>query len=134
MRDDGHQRRGHVVRGDRADARGHQRAQPAVRGGGQALGAARGLPERGAVAQQQRRARDHQRIGLVSATGADARSHLFYNRVKGELENALLALTSPMRRAPAATAARATARLASKSTARNAARLPATPMVVPSAR
>ncbi|MBD7987717.1 NAD(P)H-binding protein [Luteimonas sp. Sa2BVA3] len=32
------------------------------------------------------------RIGLVSATGADARSHLFYNRVKGELENALLAL------------------------------------------
>ncbi|MBJ6985649.1 NAD(P)H-binding protein [Luteimonas sp. MC1750] len=32
------------------------------------------------------------RIGLVSATGADARSHLFYSRVKGELENALLAL------------------------------------------
>jgi uncharacterized protein YbjT (DUF2867 family) len=29
---------------------------------------------------------------LVSALGADARSRVFYNRVKGELENAVLAL------------------------------------------
>jgi uncharacterized protein YbjT (DUF2867 family) len=29
------------------------------------------------------------RIGLVSAMGADARSKIFYNRVKGELEDAL---------------------------------------------
>ena len=32
------------------------------------------------------------RAGLVSAMGADARSSVFYNRVKGELEDALLAL------------------------------------------
>lgn len=32
------------------------------------------------------------RIGLVSAMGADAGSRLFYNRVKGELEDALSAL------------------------------------------
>lgn len=30
-----------------------------------------------------------QRLGLVSALGADARSRVFYNRVKGELEDAL---------------------------------------------
>lgn len=29
------------------------------------------------------------RLGLVSAMGADARSRIFYNRVKGELEDAL---------------------------------------------
>lgn len=29
------------------------------------------------------------KVGLVSAMGADARSRIFYNRVKGELENAL---------------------------------------------
>jgi uncharacterized protein YbjT (DUF2867 family) len=32
------------------------------------------------------------RIGLVSAMGADSRSHIFYNHVKGELEEALQAL------------------------------------------
>lgn len=32
------------------------------------------------------------RIGLVSAMGADARSRIFYSRVKGELEDALAAL------------------------------------------
>jgi len=32
------------------------------------------------------------RIGLVSAAGADARSSVFYNRVKGELEEALKAM------------------------------------------
>jgi uncharacterized protein YbjT (DUF2867 family) len=32
------------------------------------------------------------RCGLVSAMGADAHSHLFYSRVKGELEDALAAL------------------------------------------
>ena len=32
------------------------------------------------------------RVGLVSAMGADARSRIFYNRVKGELEEALTAL------------------------------------------
>lgn len=32
------------------------------------------------------------RIGLVSATGADARSRVFYSRTKGELEQALAAL------------------------------------------
>jgi uncharacterized protein YbjT (DUF2867 family) len=32
------------------------------------------------------------RLGLVSAMGADARSKIFYNRVKGELEDALAAL------------------------------------------
>lgn len=32
------------------------------------------------------------RIGLVSAMGANARSSIFYNRVKGELEDALAAL------------------------------------------
>ena len=32
------------------------------------------------------------RIGLVSAIGADANSRIFYNRIKGELENALAAL------------------------------------------
>lgn len=33
------------------------------------------------------------RAGLVSAMGADAKSRLFYNRVKGELEDALARLT-----------------------------------------
>lgn len=33
-----------------------------------------------------------QRLGLVSAMGADARSSVFYNRVKGELEDALAGL------------------------------------------
>ncbi len=33
-----------------------------------------------------------QRIGLVSAVGADAQSAVFYNRVKGELEDALKAM------------------------------------------
>lgn len=32
------------------------------------------------------------RVGLVSAMGADARSSIFYNRVKGELEDALACL------------------------------------------
>lgn len=32
------------------------------------------------------------RVGLVSAMGADARSSIFYNRVKGELEDALARL------------------------------------------
>ncbi|CAL74602.1 Conserved hypothetical protein; putative nucleoside-diphosphate-sugar epimerase [Bradyrhizobium sp. ORS 278] len=32
------------------------------------------------------------RVGLVSAMGADARSRIFYSRVKGELEDALSAL------------------------------------------
>lgn len=32
------------------------------------------------------------RVGLVSAAGADSRSSMFYNRVKGELEDALKAL------------------------------------------
>ena len=32
------------------------------------------------------------RLGLVSAMGADARSRIFYNRVKGELEDALAGL------------------------------------------
>jgi len=32
------------------------------------------------------------RLGLVSAMGADARSRVFYSRVKGELEEALLSL------------------------------------------
>ena len=32
------------------------------------------------------------RLGLVSAMGADARSRIFYNRVKGELEDALTEL------------------------------------------
>lgn len=32
------------------------------------------------------------RVGLVSAAGADARSSMFYNRVKGELEDALRAM------------------------------------------
>jgi uncharacterized protein YbjT (DUF2867 family) len=32
------------------------------------------------------------RLGLVSAMGADARSSIFYSRVKGELENALASL------------------------------------------
>lgn len=32
------------------------------------------------------------RVGLVSALGADARSRVFYSRVKGELEDALAAL------------------------------------------
>lgn len=34
------------------------------------------------------------RIGLVSAIGADAKSSVFYNRVKGELEAAVLALAA----------------------------------------
>ena len=33
------------------------------------------------------------RVGLVSAAGADARSSMFYNRIKGELEDALKALS-----------------------------------------
>ncbi|WP_223871813.1 hypothetical protein [Candidatus Dactylopiibacterium carminicum] len=33
------------------------------------------------------------RVGLVSAAGADAKSSMFYNRVKGELEDALKAMT-----------------------------------------
>ncbi|MBD9504975.1 NAD(P)H-binding protein [Pseudomonas sp. BGr12] len=32
------------------------------------------------------------RVGLVSAAGADARSSVFYNRIKGELEDALKAM------------------------------------------
>jgi uncharacterized protein YbjT (DUF2867 family) len=32
------------------------------------------------------------RVGLVSAMGADAKSQVFYNRVKGELESALAAM------------------------------------------
>ena len=32
------------------------------------------------------------RVGLVSAAGADSRSSMFYNRVKGELEDALKAM------------------------------------------
>lgn len=38
------------------------------------------------------RAAGAQRVGVVSAMGADARSALFYNRVKGELEEALATL------------------------------------------
>ncbi len=38
------------------------------------------------------RAAGAKRLGLVSAMGADARSRIFYNRVKGELEEALAAL------------------------------------------
>src|SRR5690606_17391283 len=38
------------------------------------------------------RAAGARRLGLVSAMGADARSSIFYNRVKGELEDALTAL------------------------------------------
>jgi uncharacterized protein YbjT (DUF2867 family) len=38
------------------------------------------------------RAAGAQRAGVVSAMGADARSALFYNRVKGELEEALAGL------------------------------------------
>jgi uncharacterized protein YbjT (DUF2867 family) len=38
------------------------------------------------------RAGGAQRIGLVSAMGADARSSIFYSRVKGELEDALASL------------------------------------------
>lgn len=34
------------------------------------------------------------KIGLVSAIGADAQSKVFYNRVKGELEDALTALST----------------------------------------
>lgn len=37
------------------------------------------------------------RFGLVSAMGANARSRIFYNRVKGELEDALIALPSDAR-------------------------------------
>jgi uncharacterized protein YbjT (DUF2867 family) len=44
-----------------------------------------------AVAQAARAA-GARRIGVVSALGADARSRIFYNRVKGELEEALAAL------------------------------------------
>lgn len=36
-----------------------------------------------------------QAFGVVSAVGADARSRVFYNRVKGELEDALRALGLP---------------------------------------
>jgi uncharacterized protein YbjT (DUF2867 family) len=38
------------------------------------------------------RAAGARRLGLVSAMGADTRSRIFYNRVKGELEGALTAL------------------------------------------
>ncbi|MDB5859210.1 MAG: Semialdehyde dehydrogenase - binding protein [Ramlibacter sp.] len=38
------------------------------------------------------RAAGAKRLGLVSAMGADARSRIFYNRVKGELEEAVGAL------------------------------------------
>lgn len=38
------------------------------------------------------RAAGARRLGLVSAMGADARSSIFYNRVKGELEQALQGL------------------------------------------
>lgn len=38
------------------------------------------------------RAAGAKRLGLVSAMGADARSSVFYNRVKGELEDALAGL------------------------------------------
>lgn len=38
------------------------------------------------------RAAGAKRLGLVSAMGADARSSIFYNRVKGELEDALAQL------------------------------------------
>lgn len=38
------------------------------------------------------RAAGAKRLGLVSAMGADARSPMFYNRVKGELEDALAQL------------------------------------------
>lgn len=38
------------------------------------------------------RAAGARRLGLVSAMGADARSRIFYNRVKGELEDALTPL------------------------------------------
>ena len=38
------------------------------------------------------RAAGARRLGLVSAMGADAASRIFYNRVKGELENAVDAL------------------------------------------
>jgi uncharacterized protein YbjT (DUF2867 family) len=44
-----------------------------------------------AVAQAAARA-GARRAGVVSATGADARSRVFYNRIKGELEDALDAL------------------------------------------
>lgn len=44
-----------------------------------------------AVAQAARAA-GAKRLGLVSAMGADAHSRLFYNRVKGELEDALTPL------------------------------------------
>lgn len=38
------------------------------------------------------RAAGARRLGLVSAMGADARSRIFYNRVKGELEDAVAGL------------------------------------------
>jgi len=38
------------------------------------------------------RAHGAMKLGVVSAMGADARSRIFYNRVKGELEQALLQL------------------------------------------
>jgi uncharacterized protein YbjT (DUF2867 family) len=38
------------------------------------------------------RAQGTQRLGLVSAMGADPRSRIFYNRVKGETEQDLIAL------------------------------------------
>jgi uncharacterized protein YbjT (DUF2867 family) len=38
------------------------------------------------------RAAGARRLGVVSAMGADARSPIFYSRVKGELEEALVAL------------------------------------------
>lgn len=41
------------------------------------------------------RAAGAQRLGVVSALGADARSAVFYNRVKGEAEAALIAMGWP---------------------------------------
>jgi uncharacterized protein YbjT (DUF2867 family) len=38
------------------------------------------------------RAAGARRLGVVSALGADAKSRVFYNRVKGEMEDAVLAL------------------------------------------
>jgi len=42
------------------------------------------------------RAAGASRLGVVSAMGADAQSGIFYNRVKGEMENALAALGFPV--------------------------------------
>jgi len=45
---------------------------------------------------QAARAAGVQRLGLVSAMGASARSRIFYNRVKGETEDAVAALGFPV--------------------------------------